>query len=74
MSLQGFLEEVTDPAQKRKVREQFVDMIRERRLSPRVLTAFGHTPQDAPDSIVREERSMVWKLSGVKDIVALKNG
>jgi uncharacterized protein len=74
VSLQGFLEEVTDPAQKRKVREQFVDMIRERRLSPRVLTAFGHTPQDAPDSIVREERSMVWKLSGVKDIVALKNG
>jgi len=24
--------------------------------------------------IVREERSMVWKLAGVKDIVALKNG
>jgi hypothetical protein len=24
--------------------------------------------------IVREERSLVWKLVGVKDIVALKNG
>ena len=27
VSLQGFLEEVKDPAQKKKVREQFVEMI-----------------------------------------------
>jgi hypothetical protein len=39
-----------------------------------VLTALGHSPNDSPDVIVREERSMVWKLIGVKDIVALKNG
>jgi len=74
VSLQGSLEEVTDPVQKRKVRERFVDMIRERSLSPRVLTAFGHSPEDAPEAIVREERSMVWRLAGVNDIVALKNG
>ena len=56
------------------MREQFVDMIKNKGLSPRVLTAFGHTPDDAPEAIVQEERSLVWKLVGVKDIVALKNG
>jgi hypothetical protein len=74
VSLQGILEEVKDPAQKKKVREQFVKMIAKNRLSPRVLTALGHSPDDSPDVIVREERSAVWKLVGVKDIVALKNG
>jgi nitroimidazol reductase NimA-like FMN-containing flavoprotein (pyridoxamine 5'-phosphate oxidase superfamily) len=74
VSLQGSLEEVQNPEHKKKVRQQFVDMIAKNRLSPRVLTALGHSPDDSPDVIVREERSMVWKLVGVKDIVALKNG
>jgi nitroimidazol reductase NimA-like FMN-containing flavoprotein (pyridoxamine 5'-phosphate oxidase superfamily) len=74
VSLQGFLEEVQDLSQKVKVREQFVDMIKNHNLSSRVLTAFGHTAQDEPEVILREERSSVWKLVGVKDIVALKNG
>jgi uncharacterized protein len=74
VSLQGVLEEVKDPAQKQNVRKQFVEMIARNRLSPHVLTALGHSPNDSPDVIVREERSLVWKLVGVKDIVALKNG
>ena len=74
VSLQGTLEEVKDPAKKQKVRKQFVEMIARNRLSPHVLTAFGHSPKDSPDVIVREERSLVWKLVGVNDIVALKNG
>jgi len=74
VSLQGSLEEVKDPLQKKKVREQFVKMIKKNHLSMRVLTALGHTSQDTPESIVREDRSVVWKLVGVKDIVALKNG
>lgn len=74
VSLQGFLEEVQDPSHKIRVREQFVEMIKTNNLSSRVLTAFGHTSQDQPEVIVREERSTVWKLAGVKDIVALKNG
>jgi nitroimidazol reductase NimA-like FMN-containing flavoprotein (pyridoxamine 5'-phosphate oxidase superfamily) len=74
VSLQGMLEEVKDPAQKRKVRELFVEMIAKNRLSPHVLTALGHSHKDPPEVIVREERSLVWKLVGVKDIVALKNG
>jgi len=74
VSLQGLLEEVQDPSKKLKVREQFRDMITGKRLSPRVLTAIGHNPGDSPDAIVAEERTSVWKLVGVKDIVALKNG
>jgi nitroimidazol reductase NimA-like FMN-containing flavoprotein (pyridoxamine 5'-phosphate oxidase superfamily) len=74
VSLQGSLEEVKDPLQKKKVREQFVGMIKKNHLSPNVLTALGHTSKDTPEAIVREDRSIVWKLVGVKDIVALKNG
>lgn len=74
VSLQGILEEVQDPAKKKGVRLQFVDMIYEKKLSPVVLTALGHAPDDPVDVIVKEERSAVWKLTGVRDIVALKNG
>jgi len=74
VSLQGFLEEVRDPSQKKKVRELFVDMIRNKGLSPRVLSALGHSPGEPLEVLEREERSMVWKLVGVRDIVALKNG
>lgn len=74
VSLQGNLEEVQEPAQKKVVRSLFVDMIRKRGLSPRVLSALGHSPSDPIETLVQEERSVVWKLVGVKDIVALKNG
>ena len=74
VSLQGMLEEVKDPAQKKKVRQQFAEMVARKKLSPHVLTALGHRPDDRPDVLVNEERSLVWKLVEVKDIVALKNG
>jgi hypothetical protein len=65
---------VKDPAKKQKVRKQYVEMIARNRLSPHVLTALVYSSNDSPDVIVREERSLVWKLVGVRDIVALKNG
>ena len=74
VSLQGTLEEVKDPAGKKKVRQQFVEMVAQKKLSPHVLTALGHRPGDRPDVLVNEERSLVWRLVRVKDIVALKNG
>jgi uncharacterized protein len=74
VSLQGMLEEVNDPAQKKKVRQQFVEMIANKKLSPHVFIALGHSHDDRPGVIVRKERSPAWKLVGVKDIVALKNG
>ena len=74
VSLQGNLEEVQDSKQKKEVRKLFVDMIKKKGLSPRVLSALGHSPSEPIEALEREERSMVWKLVGVKDIVALKNG
>jgi hypothetical protein len=49
-------------------------MIKNKGFSLRVLSAFGYSPADRPEAIVLEERTMVWELAGVKDIVALKNG
>jgi nitroimidazol reductase NimA-like FMN-containing flavoprotein (pyridoxamine 5'-phosphate oxidase superfamily) len=73
VSLQGFLEEVTDSIEKKIIREEFVNLVRDRRLSKNILAALGHSPQDPPEAIAREERSLVWKLTGVMDLVALKN-
>ncbi len=73
VSLQGYLEEVTDSIEKKIVREEFVRLIKERKLSSKILAALGHSPQDPPEAIALEERSLVWKLIGVKDLVALRN-
>jgi hypothetical protein len=73
VTLQGYLEEVTDSIEKKLIREQFVDLIKKKKLSLNILAALGHTPQDPPEAIAHEERSFVWKLVGVKDLVALKN-
>lgn len=73
VTLQGYLEEVHDSIEKKLIREKFVDLIVERDLSCNILAALGHSPEDAPAAIAKEERSLVWKLVGVKDLVALKN-
>jgi nitroimidazol reductase NimA-like FMN-containing flavoprotein (pyridoxamine 5'-phosphate oxidase superfamily) len=73
VSLQGYLDEVTDSIEKKIIREEFVKLIKERNLSSKILAALGHSPQDPPEAIAYEERSLVWKLIGVKDLVALRN-
>lgn len=73
VTLQGYLEEVQDSIEKKMIREKFVDMIVDKDLSCNILAALGHSPQDPPAAIAEEERSLVWKLVGVKDLVALKN-
>ncbi len=73
VSMQGYLKEVTDSIEKKLVRQEFVDLIKERHLSKNILAALGHSPQDPPEAIAMEERSLVWKLTGVMDMVALKN-
>lgn len=73
LSLQGSLEEVQHPAKKKEVRNRFINMIRQKRLSPKALATLGHSPGDPFQALAEEERSMVWKLIGVTDIVALKN-
>jgi uncharacterized protein len=74
ISLQGYLDEITDSALKAKVRQDFVTMIEKRNLSHTVLSALGYSPADPLEVITREERTLVWQLMGVKDIVALRNG
>lgn len=73
VTMQGRLEEVEDSIEKKLVRERFVVLIVGRHLSNNILGALGHSPEDPPEAIAREERSLVWRLTGVKDLVALKN-
>lgn len=71
--MQGYLEEVTDSIEKKIIRKEFVEMIKSKHLSTNILAALGHSPSDPPEAIAKEERSLVWKLTGVKDLVALKS-
>ena len=73
ITLQGYLEEVTNSIDKKLIRQEFVQLIKERKLSNNILAALGHSPQDPPEAIALEERSLVWRLTGVKDLIALKN-
>ena len=73
VNLQNTLEEVQKSTKKKEVRSLYVDMFRSKGLSPLVLSALGHSPGDPIERLAKEERSMVWKLVGVNDIVALKN-
>ena len=73
VTLLGKLVEVTDRSEGRRVRQQFVNMIKTRGLSSNVVAALGHSPAEPLESIVNENRSLVWKLDKVEEIVALKN-
>ena len=73
VTLLGKLVEVTDLTEGRRVRQQFVNMITTRTLSRNVVAALGHSPAEPLDSIVNENRSHIWKLEEVEEIIALKN-
>ncbi len=73
VTLRGQIHEVDDDDEKLRVKKMFVDMITDNNLSPNVLEAIGHSPEDPLESLLDEERCFVWKLVDVKEIVALKN-
>lgn len=73
VTLQGRINEVDKISEKQKVRQMFRDMIKKNNLSPNVLAALGHSPEDPLESLLEEETTTVWKLVDVQDIVALKN-
>jgi nitroimidazol reductase NimA-like FMN-containing flavoprotein (pyridoxamine 5'-phosphate oxidase superfamily) len=75
VALPGRLVQVEDALQKNAVREMFVRLIRSRALSPNVLSALGHSPQEPVEVLLNDEKSSVWKLVGVKvdDILGLKS-
>ncbi len=73
INLQGTLEEIKDNSEKQRVRSDFIDLIKKRKLSPNVLAALGYSISDPLEIIIQEDRNMVWRLTDVKEIVALKN-
>ena len=73
MTLSGRLVEVEDANEKIAIREKFVRLIKDRNLSNNILAALGHSPEEPIESLIKEERSLVWKLVKVKNIIALKN-
>jgi nitroimidazol reductase NimA-like FMN-containing flavoprotein (pyridoxamine 5'-phosphate oxidase superfamily) len=73
VTLSGRLVEVEDASEKKAVRETFVRLIKDKNLSRTVMAALGHAPDDPLYLLIEEERSLVWKLTDVKDIIALKN-
>ncbi len=72
VTLQGRIYQVEDYNEKLNVRKLFVDLIKKKSLSQNILAALGHSPDDELESIVNEERSFVWKLVDVKDIIGIK--
>jgi uncharacterized protein len=75
VAIPGHLVEVEDPDIKRIIRQMFIDLIKMRNLSPHVLSALGHSPDEPLDALLSEERNSVWKLTGVKarEITGLRN-
>ena len=66
VALPGRLVQVEDAGQKRAVRERFVHLIKSKALSPNVLSALGHSPEEPVEVLLSGENSSVWKLVGVK--------
>lgn len=72
-TLQGRIVEVEDDSDKKKIKEMFIKMIKDRNLSNKALAAIGHSPDESIQLILEEDRTLVWKLMDIKQIVALKN-
>jgi nitroimidazol reductase NimA-like FMN-containing flavoprotein (pyridoxamine 5'-phosphate oxidase superfamily) len=72
VTLQGSIEQVEDHDEKLLVRKRFIDMIIDKSLSKNVLAALGHSPDDELESIIKEERSYVWKLVNIENITGIK--
>ncbi|MBP2046222.1 pyridoxamine 5'-phosphate oxidase family protein [Methanobacterium aggregans] len=73
VTLQGRVVEVNDPDKKKRVKEDFVQLIKDKNLSKSIMAALGHSPDDPLESIVEEDRSFVWKLADVKGITGIKS-
>lgn len=72
-TLCGRLIEVTDEDEEDRVRNMFMEMITLKKLSERVLSVFGYSPESSLEDLLSKDINLVWKLVDVKDIVALEN-
>lgn len=73
VTLSGRLEEVVHPEKKHEVRRMFADLIENRTLSENALNALGIDSHEPVTEILNSNRSMVWALTGVDSITALKD-
>ena len=75
VAIPGRLEEVQNPEDRCIVRQEFVNLIKNKNISSNVLSAFGHSPSEPIDALLTEERNNVWKLAGVdvRNILGLKH-
>lgn len=73
VTLRGRVEEVADEKKRREIRESFARMIEQKKLSHNILPVLGYGPEEGVSVITGDERTVVWRLVGVGEIVALKN-
>jgi len=73
ITLRGRIVEVKEDSKKRNIKEMFIKMIKDKKLSNKALAVLGYSPEESPQLILKEERTLVWKLIDVESIVALKN-
>jgi len=73
ITLQGHITEVKEDSKKNNIKKMFVKMIKDKELSNKALAALGYSPEESPELIIDEERTIVWKLEDVEEIVALKS-
>ena len=73
VTLRGRVEEVSDETERWKIRESFAEMIEEKKLSHNILPVLGYRPDEPVSVITGDDLTVVWRLVGVEEIVALKN-
>ncbi len=73
VTLQGSIREVVENNEKLKIKEYFVNMIKYKNLSSKILAALGHSPGEPLESLLNEDKSYVWKLIDVANIIGLKD-
>jgi len=72
ITLQGTIKQIDNVEDKLKVKKLFVNLIKDKSLSKNVLAALGHSPNDELESLINEDRSYIWKLVDVKNIIGIK--
>jgi nitroimidazol reductase NimA-like FMN-containing flavoprotein (pyridoxamine 5'-phosphate oxidase superfamily) len=73
ITLQGHITELDGDSKKNNIKKMFINMIKDKKLSNKAIAALGYSPDESPEQIIKEERTLVWKLVDVEQIVALKN-
>ncbi len=72
VTLHGTLSKVEDEDSCKRIREKFVELIRNRDLSRNVMRALGHSKDEPLESIVEGPKTYVYELIDVEKVVGFK--